>query len=610
MWSLVPRLKERPSCLEPCITSTSKMIHQNSHDEEKAQNAFAVPEASRSTEYNTETSNDSTEIVEGIDSKGSATSPDQPVNDEAEPKYVAGACLALTLIAAAMSVFLVSLDSTIISTAIPDIVDEFHHLDHVVWYGSAYMLGMATTQAFWGKAYSCWSLKYVFLLALCIFEIGTAICTLAPNSAVFVLGRSIGGTGGAGVAAGTFLIIAVSVPPRERPMKLGMLSICFVLAAVAGPLAGGALTTHVSWRACFYAGLPVGGISLLSILFLFTTPSHAAPAKSSLRHKLLQLDFAGMLTTVAFGACLVLALQWAGVTKSWSSSPVIGSLVGAGLAISILICVEAWLGDTAGLSGRLMRQKTIALQLVFNLSVSGTYYIVLYYLPVYFQMVKGADAAHSGLRTLALVGTSAPVAIISGIILSKTGEYQPIMIASAIFTTIGSGLIFTLGPSSTTLACIGYQIIVGIGLGLSIQLSIVVCQNVVQAFDLTRANTLALWTQLLGGATVLAVAQSAVSNGLLVALPAHAPAVSPASVILAGPADLRRQLDPDQLQGVTRAYMLGLKNAFGLALGLSCVGVVVALTVIIIDRRKLSDKLVYSEKSKLSSASPSTETLC
>ena len=317
-----------------------------------------------------------------------------------------------------------------------------------------------------------------------------------------------------------------------------------------------------------------------------------------------------MLTTVAFGACLVLALQWAGVTKAWTSGPVIGCLAGAGVAISILICVEAWLGDFAGLSGRLMRQKTIALQLIYNVTVSGTYYLILYYLPVFFQVVKGIDAAHSGLRTLALVGTSAPVAIVSGMLLSKTGDYQLIMVASAVFTTTGSGLIFTLGPNSSTLACIGFQIIVGIGLGLSIQLSIVVCQNVVQAFDLTRANTLALWTQLLGGAMVLAVAQSAVSNGLLAALPVHAPSVSASAVILAGPGDLRSELSPDQLHGVIQAYMSGLRNAFGLALGLSCVGAAVALLVIIMDRRKLSDKLVYSQKAKEPSASSSAETLC
>lgn len=325
---------------------------------------------------------------------------------------------------------------------------------------------------------------------------------------------------------------------------------------------------------------------------------------------MLQLDFAGMLLTVAFGACVVLALQWAGITMPWRSGPVTGCLVGAVLSIGILIAVEAWLGDAAGLSGRLLRKKTIALQIVYTVSISGTYYIVLYCLPIYFQLVKGEDAIHSGIRTLALVGTVAPSAIVSGLLLSKTSEHQLIMLIASLFNTVGTGLIFTLGPNSTTLACIGYQIIVGIGLGLCFQLSIAVCQSIVQAFDLTRANTLVLWTQLLGGAILLAIAQSSVSNGLVAALPEYAPTVPPATVIKADVSTLNIQLNETELHGIARAYMVGLRNAFGIAVGLSCFGTFVAVLCIVIDRRKLSDKLVYSEKGKGSTPPSSAEDLC
>lgn len=356
-------------------------------------------------------------------------------------------------------------------------------------------------------------------------------------------------------------------------------------------------------------GLPIGGISLVLIFFFFETPAHARPAPSSFRDKLLQLDFAGMLLTIAFGACLVLALQWAGITKSWKSSPVIGCLLSAGLALSLLISVEVFLGELAGLSSRLIRHnKTIALQLLFNLTVSGTYYLMLYYLPLFFQIIQGVNAAQSGLRILALVGTSAPVAILSGLILSHTQDYQLIMLISAIFSTIGSSLIFfTLGPQSSMLQTIGYQIFVGIGLGLSIQLSIIVCQNVVAAADLTRANTWALWIQLLGGVVVLAVAQSAVSNRLLAVLPEFAPQVSSAVVLEAGPGNFRAQLEAGQIGGVVRAYMSGLKIAFGIALALSCASFVVALLVLVVDRRKLGDgRLSDEEKLQVSSASEET----
>lgn len=168
------------------------------------------------------------------------------------PTYPTGLRQNLTLLATSLSIFLVSLDSTLLSTTIPSILNTFHHLSHTTWYTTSYMLGMATTQAFWGKAYSNWSLKSTFLISSIIFSTGAGICAIAPNSEVFILGRVVGGFGGAGVAAGTFLIVACTAPVEKRPVRLGVVSLWFVVAAVVGPLAGGVLATKVSWRAGFY----------------------------------------------------------------------------------------------------------------------------------------------------------------------------------------------------------------------------------------------------------------------------------------------------------------------------------------------------------------------
>lgn len=168
------------------------------------------------------------------------------------PTYPTGLRQNLTLLATSLSIFLVSLDSTLLSTTIPSILNTFHHLSHTTWYTTSYMLGMATTQAFWGKAYSNWSLKSTFLISSIIFSTGAGICATAPNSEVFILGRVVGGFGGAGVAAGTFLIVACTAPVEKRPVRLGVVSLWFVVAAVVGPLAGGVLATKVSWRAGFY----------------------------------------------------------------------------------------------------------------------------------------------------------------------------------------------------------------------------------------------------------------------------------------------------------------------------------------------------------------------
>jgi MFS transporter, DHA2 family, glioxin efflux transporter len=193
----------------------------------------------RQTRSDTRLSNDS--------EKEEKNEKDAPVEAE-ENQYPTAANLIFIVVALILSMFLMALDMTIIATAIPKITDEFKSLDQVAWYGSAFFLTLASFQSTAGKAYKYFPLKWTFLLSIFIFEIGSLICGVAPNSTALIVGRAIAGLGAAGIASGVYIIIAFSAPPHQRPALTGVLGATYSVASVVGPLLGGVFTSDVSWR--------------------------------------------------------------------------------------------------------------------------------------------------------------------------------------------------------------------------------------------------------------------------------------------------------------------------------------------------------------------------
>jgi len=257
-------------------------------------------------------------------------------NDES--KYPGGAKLAVLTFGLCMAIFVVALDNTIIATAIPKITTVFNSLNDVGWYGSSYLLTTTSLQPSFGKVYAYFNVKWTYLSALLIFELGSVICAAAKNSVMLIVGRAVAGAGAAALFSGGMTIVAYSVPLRKRAIYIALLSSMFGIASVIGPLLGGVLTDRASWRWCFWINLPFGAVALITVFFFFKNPERKHD-DMSFKQKLARIDLFGAFLLICAIVCLLLALQWGGSTYPWHNSKVWGCILGFGL---LIICFVAW----------------------------------------------------------------------------------------------------------------------------------------------------------------------------------------------------------------------------------------------------------------------------
>ena len=565
--STAPSMLDVPTTLEPesGMPSTSA---SSIHDVEKP---IETRPLSRITTQK------STFNEKGIEAGDKEIEAGSPPSLEDTTQYPQGIRLIGTVVALILSMFLVALDLTIVTSAIPTITSDFHSIDQVGWYGSAFFLTVASFQSTWGKAYKYFPIKLSFLLAILLFEIGSLICAVAKNSTTLIVGRAIAGVGGAGIASGCYTIIAFSASPAKRPLFTGLLGATYGVASVIGPLLGGVFTEKLTWRWCFYINLPIGGAGAAIIFFTFVAPDAAKPTAASLKEKLLQMDPVGTFTIMAAVVCYLLALQWGGVTKPWTDSTVIGTLVGFVLLLIVFIINEYLMGERALLQGRLLKSRIIMVATLYVIFLAGSFFVFLYYLPVYFQSIAGVSPSESGVRSLPMILSISLFTVVSGAFISTYGHYVPLMIVSSILSTVGAGLLYTLDIDSPSSHWIGYQILTGIGLGLGFQIPIIVGQASVALSDIASISAVLLFVQTIGGSFFVSAGQAAFENTLVGSLATYAPSISPPQIITTGATEIRNVFPAEDVRGILLSYLAGLHVVFAMAVALAGVTLVVAL---------------------------------
>lgn len=498
---------------------------------------------------------------------------------ETELVYPTGLPFWLIVLSLCLAVFVLALDNTIIATAIPKITDRFNSLDDVAWYASAYMLTTGCFQLLFGRLYSSFSTKWIFIIAISIFEFGSLICGVTPSSIGLIVGRAIAGVGAAGIMSGAILILSTITPVAERAAYMGLIGGMYGIASVAGPLLGGVFTDQVTWRLCFYINLPIGLITILTVIFLYKPHNETKVKLVGWKQYLTAFDPTGNLVLIPAIICLFLALQWGGTTYAWGNGRIIGLFVVFGVLISVFIWLQFYNKENAMIPPRLFKNRTISAAVAFNFCVAGAFFILAYYVPIWFQAVKGESAIRSGILNLPLILGLVIASMISGIGTTVGGYYTPFLYLSTVIMAIGCGMISTWEVDSNSAMYLGWQAMAGLGIGLGLQVPFVAVQTVCSPTDLPMGTALVVFSQTIGGAIFVSVGQNIFTNTLVTKLKDYAPNVDAIAVLGFGATRIHTEYVGADLDAVKRSYNDALTRAFMISAILGALTVVGSLAM-------------------------------
>ncbi|MFF0053330.1 DHA2 family efflux MFS transporter permease subunit [Streptomyces microflavus] len=403
-----------------------------------------------------------------------------------------------------LGMLLAALDQTIVSTALPTIVSELGGLDHLSWVVTAYLLAATAATPLWGKLGDQYGRKKLFQAAIIIFLIGSALCGVAQNMPQLIGFRALQGLGGGGLMVLSMAIVGDLVTPRERGKYQGLFGAVFGATSVLGPLLGGFFTQHLSWRWVFYINLPIGVVALLVIAAVLHIP---------VRREKHTIDYLGTFLIASVATCLILVASLGGTTWAWGSAQIIGLAVLAVVLLIAFVAVERRAAEPV-LPLKLFRIRTFSLVAVISFVIGFAMFGAMTYLPTFLQVVHGITPTMSGVHMLPMVLGLLLTSTASGQIVSRTGRWKVFPLAGTALTAAGLLLLHRLTPDSSTWEMSLYFFVFGAGLGLVMQVLVLVVQNAVSYQDLGVATSGATFFRSIGASFGVAIFGTVFTNRL------------------------------------------------------------------------------------------------
>jgi EmrB/QacA subfamily drug resistance transporter len=495
-----------------------------------------------------------------------------------------------------VAMFIAALDQTIMATALPTIAGQLGGLSELPWVVTVYVLGAAAATPLWGKASDLYGRSGTLRIAIVIFVAFSALSGAAQSIGELIAFRALQGVGGGGVMTLATAAVGDLVSPRERGRYQGYIQLTFLLASLAGPLLGGVLVDHASWRWALYVNVPIGILALGLLTAFFKAPSNRRPAR---------IDLAGSALLATAVVAVLLVANWGGSRYGWGSAEIIGLELGAVALLGAFIWQERRAAEPV-LPLRLFRDPVF-------LVISGSLFVAtislfaaLVFLPLFLQLVTGASATKSGVLTLPLLAASALSTIAAGQIMARTGRYKAFPIVGLALMGAGLLLFSTLGAGSSRLTAGLYMIVFGLGFGMVTQILVVAIQNAVEPREIGTATAAANLFRSLGGAVGVAMFGAIFTGGLRHWLPtalhgAVGHGIS-ATAIQATPGRIRA-LAPAVRHGVAQAVGNSLQDVFIVAAPIALAGV---LLVSLLKERPLRTNQT-EVKMPATSATPQTQ---
>jgi EmrB/QacA subfamily drug resistance transporter len=454
-----------------------------------------------------------------------------------------------------LGMLLSALDQTIVATALPTIVGELGGLEHLSWIITAYLLTSTTSMPLYGKLSDLFGRKLLFQFAIVVFLVGSALSGAAQSMLQLIGSRAVQGLGAGGIITMSQAMIGDILSPRDRGRYQGYMGTVFAIASVAGPLLGGLFTDHLTWRWVFYINLPLGLLALVVTQTVLRLP---------FRRQKHPIDYLGSALMVGGLSSLLLVTSWGGTQYAWWSPEIIGLSV-AGVLLLCLFLIQESRAPEPLLPLRLFSEQVFrvgaVIMFVLGLAMFGT----VAFLPLYLQVVDGVSATMSGLRLAPLMLGVVVTSVLSGRMISKTGKYRFYPITGTAITTLGLFLLSRLNAGSGLLEESAYMVVLGIGLGMIMQVIVLAVQNAVAYRDLGAATAGANLFRSLGAAFGVAIFGSILNNRLDYYLPRLVPTASlhgiSRAALTASPAQLR-MLPAPVLHGVIDAFSRSLSTVF------------------------------------------------